>query len=104
METEEEWKYVKDLAKDKKRRRWFIGLQNVSESRKWCWLSDNTSCINKTLSSPSSWRWNTGEPNNFNTEKCVEMWTDCGKYNNVECEKEKYDDDPGYICENYKSE
>ena len=98
METEQEWKHVIGMTKNNSQRRWFIGLRIVSESREWCWLSDNTSCINN-----SALRWSSREPNNFNTEECVEMLKN-GEYNNVGCEKDKYDDDPGYICENSESE
>ncbi|KAL9973662.1 hypothetical protein ACROYT_G020144 [Oculina patagonica] len=98
METEEEWKHVKAMARTRQGR-WFIGLRNISTSRKWCWLSDNTSCINATLSKPSSWRWNMHEPNNLNSEKCVEMLNN-GDYNNVGCEIRHY---YGFICENHEN-
>ncbi len=99
METEDEWEHVKGIANTSSGERWFIGLRNISASRKWCWLSDNTSCINTTLSKQSSWRWYKGEPNKLNTEKCVEMFKN-GEYNNVGCETGL----PGYICENHESE
>ena len=41
-------------------------------SHTWCWLSESIACVNVTSS--GKWRWNKGEPNNFETEKCAEMW------------------------------
>ena len=39
-----------------------------------------------------------GEPNSFKTEKCGEMMKN-GKYNNIKCQADTYDENPGYICE-----
>ena len=98
METEKEWHFVKNLTEKimGKKKRWFIGLEIVDGSHTWCWLSKGIACVNGT--SNGTWRWNNGEPNNFKTEKCVEMWNN-GRYNNIACQKDHYDDEPGYICE-----
>lgn len=50
------------------------------------------------MTSPGSWRWHDHEPNNIKRENCTEMLSN-GKYNNVECEADRYYDNPGYICE-----
>ena len=96
METEKEWHFVKNLVINRRKVRWFIGLERVNRSHSWSWLSESIACVDET--STGTWRWNTGEPNNFKTEKCGEMMTN-GKYNNIKCQAHKYDDNPGYICE-----
>ena len=98
METEKEWHFVHNLTKKNQRKkvRWFIGLERVNKSYSWSWLSENIACANET--SNGTWRWSTGEPNNFKTEKCGEMMKN-GKYNNIPCQAQDYDDNPGYICE-----
>ena len=102
METEKEWHFVHNLTKKNQRTkvRWFIGLERVNKSYSWSWLSENIACANET--SNGTWRWSTGEPNNFKTEKCVEMMKN-GKYNNIPCQAHSYDDNPGYICEKHFS-
>lgn len=106
METESEWHFVKKLAEeqDEKRPRWFIGLRRVEEPQTWCWLSKKVACITGTANGTAkgTWRWNEHEPNHPKTEKCVEMLKN-GKYNNIKCQAEIYDDDPGYICEKHFS-
>ena len=97
METEKEWHFVKNLTEKRKKTRWFIGLKMVDNgSPKWSWLSESIAWVNGT--SAGTWRWNNGEPNNFKTEKCGEM-LQYGQYNNIACQKESYDDNPGFICE-----
>ena len=98
METEKEWDLVHNLTKKNQRKkvRWFIGLERVNKSYSWSWLSENIAYVNET--SNGTWRWNAGEPNNFEKEKCVEMMK-TGKYNNIPCQAHTYDDNPGYICE-----
>ena len=98
METEKEWHFVKNLTEKNKgtKKRWFIGLEIANGSHTWCWLSESTACVNET--SVGTWRWHEGEPNNFGTEKCVEMWN-YGRYNNIPCQADEYADEPGYICE-----
>ena len=97
METEKEWHFVKNLTEKRKKTRWFIGLRAVDNgSPKWSWLSESIAWVNGT--SAGTWRWNKGEPNNFETEKCGEM-LQYGVYNNIACQKKTYDGDPGYICE-----
>ena len=98
METEKEWHFVHNLTKksEQTKIRWFIGLERVNGSHSWRWLSESIACVNEK--STGTWRWSTGEPNNFKTEKCGEMMKN-GKYNNIKCQADKYDDDPGYICE-----
>ena len=96
METEKEWLFVKNLTKEREKTRWFIGLKRVDGFPTWCWCSKSIVCVNGT--STGTWRWNTGEPNQLEKEKCVEMWKN-GVYNNIECEAARYDDNPGYICE-----
>ena len=44
---------------------------------------------------PGKWLWASGEPNNFLTEHCVEMFRD-GSYNNLPCSVSW---NVGYICE-----
>ena len=96
METEQEWHFVKNLIKKRKKTRWFIGLKRVNGSHTWSWLSESVAWVND--SSTGAWRWRKGEPNNFETEKCGET-TKNGKYNNIKCQGDNYDDNPGYICE-----
>ena len=97
METAEEWHFVKNLTKKQTNTRWFIGLKRVDGSHKWYWVSGSIAgIVNGT--SAGTWRWNEGEPNNFKTEKCGEMWQN-GKYQNIPCQADVYDEDPGYICE-----
>ena len=96
METEREWHFVMNLTKKRKKERWFIGLKIVDGSHAWCWLSGSIAYVNE--SSSGTWRWTKGEPNNFETEKCVEM-LQYGKYNNIRCQAQHYDNDPGYNCE-----
>lgn len=94
MESEEEWKFLKSKVNDSQFKngvRWYIGLRN--ESDKWCWITSDNSCIEAKFGAS---RWNTDEPNNRNTEGCVEMLKK-GLYNNVPCNKS--DVDIGYICE-----
>ena len=96
METEREWHFVMNLTKKRKKERWFIGLKIVDGSHAWCWLSGSIAYVNENSS--GTWRWNKGEPNHLETDKCVEMWQN-GKYNNMMCRGEHYDENPGYICE-----
>ena len=97
METEKEWHFDRNLTKNKRKTRWFIGLfESANSSNTWYWLSKSKAWVNED--SDEKWRWNEGEPNNHNREKCVEMMQN-GEYSNIECQKEKYDDNPGYICE-----
>ena len=95
METEKEWHFVLNLTKNRQAR-WFIGLKRVNGSHKWSWLSERVAWVND--SSTGTWRWKEGEPNNFEKEKCGEMMKN-GKYNNIKCQGKRYDDAPGYICE-----
>ncbi|XP_068720433.1 uncharacterized protein [Montipora capricornis] len=96
MESQEEWEFLKfkvsDLRFQHHGARWYIGLTNVSG--KWCWITSNDSCIEVKVGSS---RWSSGEPNNFNSEGCVEMLKD-GLYNNVLC-RSNIDAHTGYICE-----
>lgn len=96
METEQEWHFVKNLTKKRKKERWFIGLKRGNGSHTWCWLIERIPCMNVT--STGTWRWTRGEPNNLEREKCGET-TKNGKYNNIRCQGDSYDDNPGYICE-----
>ena len=96
METEKEWHFVKNLTINREKARWFIGLKTVNGSHTWSWLNESIAWVNGT--SAGTWRWNNGEPNNFETEKCGEMLR-YGKYNNIKCQGKNYDGDPGYICE-----
>ena len=96
METESEWYFVKNLTKKRTKTRWFIGLERVDGSHTWDWSSGSIAWVNGT--SAGTWRWNTGEPNNFGKEKCGEMWLNV-KYHNIPCQADVYDEDPGYICE-----
>lgn len=71
MESEEEWKFLKSKLNDSQFQngvRWHIGLKN--ESDKWRWITSNDSSIEVKVGAS---RWKTGEPNNRNTEGCVEM-------------------------------
>ena len=95
METEKEWHFVKNLTKNHQGR-WFIGLKRVCGSHTWSWLSESVAWDND--SSTGTWRWSDGEPNNFEKENCTEIMKD-GKYNNIKCQGDGYDDSPGYICE-----
>ena len=85
-----------ELNQKRTKTRWFIGLEIVDGSHTWGWLSGSIAWVNGT--SAETWRWNTGEPNNFGKEKCGEMWLN-GKYHNIPCQADVYDEDPGYICE-----
>ena len=98
MKTEKEWQFVKNLTKEHKRSktRWFIGLKIVDELHEWCWLKESMACVK--LKSFGTWRWNDGEPNHLETEKCVEMLKN-GEYNNIKCSERNDKEDPGYICE-----
>ena len=96
METEKEWLFFKNLTKVRTKKRWLIGFERVDRSHTWHWLSGSIAWVNGI--SAGTWRWNKGEPNNLETEKCVEMWQN-GKYSNMMCRGEHYDDNPGYICE-----
>ncbi|PFX14517.1 LINE-1 retrotransposable element ORF2 protein [Stylophora pistillata] len=96
METDKEWHFVWNLIKNEKKTRWVIGLfESANSSNTWYWLSKSKAWVNEN--SDEKWRWNKGEPNNLNREKCVEMMQN-GEYNNIKCQKPYYDD-PGYICE-----
>ena len=68
METESEWHFVHNLTKksEQTKIRWFIGLERVNGSHSWRWLSESIACVNEK--STGTWRWSTGEPNNFKTE------------------------------------
>ena len=101
IESNEEWEHLKNRTKTKKKQRWYIGLKYYNLSKEWCWLSSLHTCLNETLSTRGTWRWHTGEPNNLDTELCVEMFSG-GKFNNVGCGKsfrDRGDTPGGYICE-----
>ena len=102
METEKEWHFVHNLTKKNQltKVRWFIGLERVNKSYSWSWLSECIACVNET--STGTWRWNAGEPNNIEREKCGQMWKN-GKYNSIPCQAHSYHDNPGYICEKHFS-
>ena len=102
MQTEGEWEYFKNITTNitaeqgraLEKKRWFIGLRYFSH--KWCWSNLKKACTNQTTNETGKWRWYAGEPNNLNTEHCVEM-RQGGKYNNIECTKKfNY---IGFICE-----
>ena len=98
MQTEGEWVYLKNITANRElkialeKTRWFIGLQYLSH--KWCWSDDTKACINQTTD--ANWRWYAGEPNNPDTEHCVEMFNS-GEYNNIDCSKPF--GHTGFICE-----
>ena len=69
---------------------------SVNGPHTWSWLSESVAWVKD--SSTGTWLWRKGEPNNFETERCGET-TKNGKYNNIRCYGNDYDDDPGYICE-----
>ena len=98
MQTEEEWVYFKNITHEQngapKKDRWFIGLRYFSYE--WCWSSDPKACINQTTNDKRNWRWNTGEPNNLQTEHCAEMFQG-GEYNNINCTLRS--SNIGFICE-----
>ena len=96
METEKEWHFVHNLTKHQTKTRWFIGLKTFDGSHTWSWLNESIAWVNGT--SAGTWRWNNGEPNNLDREKCGEMLQN-GKYNNIKCQGKDYDGNPGYICE-----
>ena len=98
MESNDEWEYLRNITKTKKGR-WYIGLKYSSP--KWCWLSNTSACVNKTLSSTGKWRWLKHEPNHLGAEHGVEMFFD-GRYNNIGCShsyRERGRFNGGYICE-----
>ena len=103
MQTEGEWVYFKSITANReqkmalKKTRWFIGLQYLSH--KWCWSNDTKACISlRTNETGYSgyWRWSRGEPNNLDSEHCVEMFNG-GEYNNIDC-SERFSH-TGFICE-----
>ena len=102
MQTEEEWLYFKNITtnitpKQKrafKKGEWFIGLRYFRP--KWCWSGDTKACIKQTTNDTGYWPWGDGEPNNLDTEHCVEM-RQGGNYNNIKC-KDRFDY-IGFICE-----
>ena len=100
METKREWHFVKNLAKKQTKTRrgkhQFIGLKRFDGSCAWSWLNKTIAWVNGT--SAGTWRWNKGEPNKLEKEKCGEMWPN-GKYNNIPCEAKNYYKNPGYVCE-----
>ena len=100
MQTEGEWVYIKNITSNRKQNiahkktRWFIGLHSLLH--KWCWSDDTKACINLRTNETRHWRWSDGEPNNLDTERCVEMYND-GAYNNINCSEEF--GHTGFICE-----
>ena len=94
MESEEEWNFLKSKVNElanKYGQRWHIGLRKWSD--KWCWTTRNDTCMEVKVGSP---RWESGEPNNLETEDCVEMLK-TGLYNNIQCNTNL--NVIGYICE-----
>ena len=84
-----------EQQRELKKGRWFIGLRYLSHNL-WCWSNDTKACINQATNDTGNWRWNAEEPNNPDTEYCVEMYQS-GKYNNINCtERFHY---IGFICE-----
>ncbi|XP_073509985.1 CD209 antigen-like protein A [Phyllobates terribilis] len=53
--------------------RYWIGLRRDTDPKKWRWLDGSMLSFSN---------WNEGEPNNMNTEDCVESW---GKFNDLGC-------------------
>ena len=95
MESEEEWNFLKSKVNElanKYGQRWHIGLRKWSD--KWCWTTRNDTCMEVKVGSP---RWESGEPNNLETEGCVEMLK-TGLYTNIKC-RSNNKVDIGYICE-----
>merc|ERR1712195_400788 len=54
----------------------WIGLNDIKKENSWKWMG--VAKGNKFLS------WNKGEPNNYNTENCVEMYQN-GTWNDLKC-------------------
>ena len=86
LETNEKWESLKNFVDTSlstfKKDRWYIGLKNSSHKWCWCWLSNPKVCVNDKMKR----RWNNGEPNNLETERCVVMLKG-GLYNNIPCNK-----------------
>ena len=100
MQTQGEWVNFKRMTTNGEQKgapqttRWFIGLRYFSQ--KWCWANDTKACINQTTNETGHWRWSSGEPNNLDTEHCVEMYNG-GDYNNINCSE--IFGHTGFICE-----
>ncbi|XP_022777793.1 uncharacterized protein LOC111319250 [Stylophora pistillata] len=100
IETYDEWEFLKNATADKKWQtgEYFIGLRKDRSSRKWRWVSDN-STVN---ASRGTWPWAKQQPSNDSEpENCVQMYKDYrkdyGLYNDISCTKEMKI--TGYICE-----
>ena len=63
----------------------WTGLTDASAEGEWRWASGNR----------VSWTaWQRGEPNDFNTENCVELWADTWTWNDFDCSATR-----PFVCE-----
>ena len=96
IETEKEWFFLKDTIQKLNTTEYFIGLRNVSKSREWRWISDNS----KVNATKGEFPWAKREPSGDGN--CAVMYKDYGKdygeFNDLSCSKKRHN--IGYICEN----
>merc|ERR1711957_487459 len=72
------------MRKHKARAAW-IGYNDIKKEKKWVWSGMGNRKFFKS--------WNRGEPNNYRTEDCVEMFQN-GKWNDLACRSKRY-----FICQ-----
>ena len=95
IESEKEWIFLKDTIQNYETGEYFIGLRNVSESKEWRWISDN-STVNATK---GEFPWAKDEPKGDGN--CAVIYkdyrNDYGLFNDLNCSQNKKI--AGYICE-----
>ena len=95
IETETEWKFLKNRIQVMTTSEYFIGLKNDSESGEWRWISDNS----KVDATKGEFPWAKNEPSGDGNCAVIlkDYLKDFGKYNDLHCTVDYRN--PGYICE-----
>jgi len=95
IESEKEWFFLKETIQNYTTGEYFIGLRNVSKSREWRWISDNS----KVNATRGEFPWAKDEPSGDG--KCAVMYKDYrkdyGLFNDLSCSEQRHT--IGYICE-----
>lgn len=77
---------VRDAAAQKfAAKKMWIGLTDAAAEGEWRWASGERA---------SFAAWQSGEPNDFNTENCVELWADTWTWNDFDCNATR-----PFVCE-----
>jgi hypothetical protein len=84
IESEEENTYIAEQANSIVEGKWWIGLNDRDTEDSFEW-DEGVDVVYEA--------WNDGEPNNYNNEDCIEMYSSTGVWNDARCRNEQ-----GFVC------